>query len=314
MQNTIAIFEYSNSLSSSIMKKASNKSSFHSNSKHQNSYDIDALVKVNPNLKKYIVNNTTGEKSVKFSNSNAVKELNTALLIHHYNIEYWDIPEGYLCPAVPGRADYVHHIAELLEGKRGSVKLLDVGTGANLIYPIIATQEYDWTVIGTDIDQEVLKSAQNIINRNKRLQLSVELRRQPNKQDIFHNVIDTKEYFDLTMCNPPFYKSAEEAVKNNQRKNKNLHGSKSKKTKRNFAGQATELWTEGGEKQFLKDMVYQSRKYGHQVGWFTTLVSREAHIPAIRKSIESVKASRAKIIVLGTGNKTSRIVAWKFES
>lgn len=296
------------------MNMPQDKSPFHPNNKHQGQYDIEALIKVDPKLSTYIISNRRGEQSIKFSDPRAVKELNTAILMHHYDLEYWDIPEGYLCPAVPGRADYVHYIAELLEGKTKAVKLLDIGTGANLIYPIVATHDYDWTVVGTDIDQSVLKSAQNIINRNKRLQMSVELRRQPNKQDIFHNVLDAKEFFDLTMCNPPFYKSAEEAVKNNDRKNRNLHGKKSNKTKRNFAGQATELWTEGGEKQFLKNMVYQSRKYASQIGWFTTLVSREAHIPAIRKSIEAVKASRAKIIEMGTGNKTSRIVAWKFDT
>ncbi len=296
----------------STMAQIKNKSGFHSNNRHQGKYDIIALVKSYPELERYIIENKVGEKSVKFSDPKAVKALNAALLIHYYDLDYWDIPEGFLCPAVPGRADYIHHIAELLEGKTVDIKLLDIGTGANLIYPIIASHEYGWSVVGTDIDQEVLNSAKNIINNNKRLQTKVDLRRQPNKEDIFHGIIDTKDYFDLTMCNPPFYQSAEEAVKNNERKNKNLHGNKSNKVKRNFAGQATELWTEGGEKQFLKDMVYQSQKYGSQVGWFTTLVSREAHIPAISKSIESVKAKRAKIIEMGTSNKASRIVAWKF--
>lgn len=296
----------------STMAQIKNKSGFHSNNRHQGKYDIIALVKSYPELERYIIENKVGEKSVKFSDPKAVKALNAALLIHYYDLDYWDIPEGFLCPAVPGRADYIHHIAELLEGKTVNIKLLDIGTGANLIYPIIASHEYGWSVVGTDIDQEVLNSAKNIINNNKRLQTKVDLRRQPNKEDIFHGIIDTKDYFDLTMCNPPFYQSAEEAVKNNERKNKNLHGNKSNKVKRNFAGQATELWTEGGEKQFLKDMVYQSQKYGSQVGWFTTLVSREAHIPAISKSIESVKAKRAKIIEMGTSNKASRIVAWKF--
>lgn len=288
------------------------KSAFHPNNRHQGRYDIDGLVKSHPELERFITTNKKGEKSVKFSDPNAVKALNTALLIHYYALEYWDIPEGYLCPAVPGRADYVHHIAELIEGKTQGVKLLDIGTGANLIYPIVASHDYGWHVVGTDIDTDVLSSAQNIINKNKRLQMSVDLRRQPNTQDIFHGIIDDKDFFDLTMCNPPFYQSAEEAVKNNERKNKNLHGNKSNKVKRNFSGQATELWTEGGEKQFLKDMVYQSQKYSTQVGWFTTLVSREAYIPAISKSIEAVKAKRAKIIEMGTSNKSSRIVAWKF--
>ena len=294
------------------MADIKDKSAFHKNNRHQGRYDIPSLVKTHPELQRYISLNKKGEKSVKFSDPKAVKALNAALLIHHYDLEYWDIQEDFLCPAVPGRADYIHHIADLLEEKNQNVKLLDIGTGANLIYPIIASHDYHWNVVGTDIDKEVLTSAQNIINKNKRLQTSVDLRRQANKEDIFHGVIDDKDYFDLTMCNPPFYQSAEEAVKNNERKNKNLHGNKSQKVKRNFAGQATELWTAGGEKQFLKNMVYQSQKYGKQVGWFTTLVSREAHIPAVKKSIEAVKAKRAKIIEMGTSNKSSRIVAWQF--
>ena len=288
------------------------KSELHENNLHKGRYNIKALVQSHPELDQYIIANKVGEKSVNFSDSKAVKSLNNALLKHHYDLEYWNIPEGYLCPAVPGRAEYIHHIADLLESKTTEVRLLDIGTGASLVYPIIASHQYNWSVIGTDIDQEVLESAQTIINKNKRLQSSVELRRQKNTNDILHGIIDDNEHFDLTMCNPPFYSSAEEAIKNNTRKNKNLHGKHSKKKDRNFSGKANELWTEGGEKQFLKDMVYQSQKYASQVSWFTTLVSREAHIPAIKKSIESVNATRAKVINMGTGNKMSRIVAWQF--
>ncbi len=294
------------------MENTKNKSDFHKNNRHHGRYDINALSEAYPGLERYVTQNKNGEKSVKFSDPKAVRALNAALLIHYYDLEYWDIPEGFLCPAVPGRADYIHHIADLLEGKTEDVQLLDIGTGANLIYPIVASHEYGWRVMGTDIDTDVLNSAQNIIDNNKRLQVSVDLRLQSNKEDTFHGIIGDKDYYDLTMCNPPFYQSAEEAVKNNERKNKNLHGNKSNKIKRNFAGQATELWTTGGEKQFLKNMVYQSKKYGNQVGWFTTLVSRETHIPAISKSIEAVKAKRAKIIEMGTRNKSSRIVAWQF--
>ena len=295
------------------MNNQKKESPFHKNNKHQGKYDLNKLTQSYPALSGYIVTNKKGESSIKFSEPNAVKALNTALLLHHYELAYWDIPEGYLCPAVPGRADYIHHIAHLIDDNTEDVRLMDIGTGANLIYPIIASQDYGWKVIGTDIDIEVLNSAQTIINKNKNIQQNIELRHQKNKQDIFHGVITDKEYFDLTMCNPPFYKSAEEALKNSERKNKNPHGKKSNKKERNFAGKATELWTEGGEKQFLKDMVYQSRKYATQVGWFTTLVSREAHLPAVTKSIESVKANRAKIIKMGTGNKSSRIVAWTFK-
>lgn len=294
------------------MTDTKKKYTLHPKNRHQGRYDLESLITVHPLLGNYTIKNKEGDNSIKFSDPKAVKALNAALLLHHYDLQYWDIPDGYLCPAVPGRADYIHHIADLIGHDQKEVNLLDIGTGANLIYPIIASHDYGWSVVGTDIDADVLDSAQKIIDNNIRLQSKVALRQQHNKEDIFHGIIRDKDYFDLTICNPPFYKSAEEALKNNDRKNKNLHGKKSNKTKRNFSGQATELWTIGGEKQFLKDMVYQSKKYGKQVGWFTTLVSREAHIPAISKSIESVKASKAKIIEMGTSNKSSRIVAWKF--
>jgi 23S rRNA (adenine1618-N6)-methyltransferase len=55
-----------------------------------------------------------GEPSVNFADPQAVKMLNKALLAHFYGVAHWDIPEGFLCPPVPGRADYVHHLADLL--------------------------------------------------------------------------------------------------------------------------------------------------------------------------------------------------------
>ena len=46
-----------------------------------------------------------------------MKALNKALLAHFYAVKHWDIPDGFLCPPVPGRADYVHHLADLLAGE-----------------------------------------------------------------------------------------------------------------------------------------------------------------------------------------------------
>ena len=40
--------------------------------------------------------------------------LNRALLKADYGIDFWDIPPNYLCPPIPGRVDYIHHLADLL--------------------------------------------------------------------------------------------------------------------------------------------------------------------------------------------------------
>ena len=67
-----------------------------------------------PDLAGFVSPNKYGDDSVDFFNPDAVKILNRALLKHHYGIENWEIPEGYLCPPIPGRADYLHHIADVL--------------------------------------------------------------------------------------------------------------------------------------------------------------------------------------------------------
>ena len=63
--------------------------------------------------------NQFGDESVDFANPAAVKALNRALLRQDYGLDYWDIPAGYLCPPIPGRADYVHYLADLLAADRG---------------------------------------------------------------------------------------------------------------------------------------------------------------------------------------------------
>ncbi|MBI9098576.1 MAG: RlmF-related methyltransferase, partial [Spirochaetaceae bacterium] len=113
-------------------------SKLHERNIHRDRYDLDALIKVLPELQEYTIKNPSGEKTIDFSDPKAVLSLNKALLKKYYNVENWMIPKGYLCPPIPGRADYIHYAADLLgemnngdvpRGKR--VNVLDVGTGAN---------------------------------------------------------------------------------------------------------------------------------------------------------------------------------------
>ncbi len=77
-------------------------------------YDFPALAAASPGLARYLVTTPAGTHTIDFANPAAVKAFNRALLIHHYGIAGWDIPAGYLCPPIPGRADYIHHVADLL--------------------------------------------------------------------------------------------------------------------------------------------------------------------------------------------------------
>ena len=60
-------------------------------------------------------------------------------------------------------------------------------------------------------------------------------------------------------------------------------------------------------------MIKQSKRFAKNVGWFTTLVSKESIVPAILSSLRA-NGAKTKIIEMEHGNKKSRIVCWKFKS
>ena len=302
-------------------KKKIEKSRLHSRNKNRDKYDLSALTICNPELKKYIVPNKSGGDSIDFSNPLAVKVLNRALLNHYYGIENWEFPDENLCPPIPGRADYIHHIADILaENNFGKIPTgenvicLDVGLGASCIYPIVGVTEYDWTFIGSDIDPNAIASAQNIIDSNASLKNRIECRLQKNSSDVFYGIVSKEEKIELTICNPPFHASIEEAQKGSRRKAKNLSGKNVKSPRLNFSGIASELVCEGGENQFIQNMIRESLEFSKTCYWFSTLVSKQSNLKGIYRLLENSAATQIKMVPMGTGNKSSRIVAWTFLS
>jgi len=283
---------------------------------HNQPYDLKALQAAHPPLQNFVFLNDFNTLTIDFALPQAVFHLNKALLIHHYGIEEWDVPKGYLCPPIPGRADYIHHLADLLSEINTSeknIKGLDIGVGANCIYPILGAQIYGWHMVGVDIDPQAVASAQANVTATKSLQRSIEIKHQINNAHIFEGIITENDFFHFTLCNPPFHRSAEEATKGTLRKLKNLdHNHQTKKEiVQNFGGQANELWCNGGEALFIKRMIKQSFTFRQQVGWFTTLVSKKENLDKIYKQLNKLQAIH-RTIRMEQGKKQSRFVAWKF--
>jgi len=302
-------------------KNQQEKARLQSRNKNRERYDLSALTNSNPELKNYIIPNKFGVESVDFSNPLAVKLLNKALLNHYYGIKNWEFPDENLCPPIPGRADYIHHIADLLgENNFGTIPIgdkitcLDVGIGASCIYPIIGVTEYGWKFIGSDIDPKSIASAQNIVNSNSSIKDKIECRLQKNSKDVFHGIIGKEDKIELIICNPPFHSSIEDAQKGTRRKIKNLSGKKVKTPELNFAGISNELICDGGEYKFIQNMIRESEKFSKNCYWFSTLVSKQSNLKGIYKLLEKIEANQIKKIPMGTGNKSSRIVAWTFLS
>ena len=300
------------------MQKKQNKT-LHPRNLHNQRYDFKALIKSEPSLEQFVSLNKYNDLSINFADPKAVFTLNKALLSHFYKIKNWDIPLNYLCPPIPGRADYIHYIADLLAKSNNgkipngkNIKGLDIGVGANCIYPIIANSVYGWKVIGSDIDLVSIDSVNKIIESNNSLKGNIECRLQSNNDNIFIGIINKNDKFDFTICNPPFHKSAKEAQMGSSRKVKNLTNKKIKKPTLNFGGQQNELWCDGGEVSFIKKMIIQSVQYKQNCFWFTTLVSKKENLPTIYKVLKEVNPFEIHTIEMKQGQKITRFIAWTF--
>ncbi|AUC81090.1 23S rRNA (adenine(1618)-N(6))-methyltransferase RlmF [Lacinutrix sp. Bg11-31] len=284
----------------------------HKKNKHKEDYNFEKLTEVFPELIPHVFVNKYEKQTIDFADAKAVKALNTALLKAHYGIDFWQFPETNLCPPIPGRVDYIHHIAALLKASKlnKNITVLDIGTGASCIYPLLGNAEYNWKFVGTDCNKKSIAYAEKIIIKNK-LKKEIQLKHQPNTESVFQGVITATDTFSASICNPPFYKDEAEAFEATTRKLKGL-GKLTDSVTRNFAGQAHELCFKGGEKAFLHTYLYESSLFKTQCFWYTSLVSNKDNIKSMKKSLAKLGATTVKVIEMSQGNKKSRVVAWTF--
>lgn len=276
-----------------------------------------ALVEVSPDLAPFVTRTPRGEASIDFTHPRAVLELNRALLALHYGVLAWDLPRGRLCPPIPGRVDYLHHLADLLaeggEIPRGpGVRVLDLGTGASLIYPLLGHAEYGWSFVGTDIDAGALDHAEALAEANG-LGEAVELRLQGKPAQVLEGMLQPDERFAACLCNPPFHASGAAAREGSQRKWEKLgRGEEEGRPLLNFGGQARELWCRGGELAFITTLIRESAEAPQACRWFTTLVSRSEHLKRLQAACREAGAADLRVVEMGQGQKRSRFLAWRF--
>ncbi|WP_160067817.1 23S rRNA (adenine(1618)-N(6))-methyltransferase RlmF [Sphingobacterium bovisgrunnientis] len=291
----------------------------HKRNKHLHGYDLKKLKAAYKGLSSHIIQ-LNEKDTIDFSNPKSVLELNKALLIADYKLKYWNIMPNSLCPAVPGRADYIHHLADLLATTNNGeiptgkdVKILDIGTGSSVIYPIIGAQEYNWDFIGTEIDRGSIQQGEVNVNKNIWLKKKIKLRFQDERENILDGIMFPEDKFDAVISNPPFFKSREDNWTKSTKKFQNLKKGTEAPTVQNFAGHPNELWCSGGEKAFITKLIYDSQKYKKQIKWTTSLVSSKDHLKPLISVLEYHKAAQVEVIEMTQGQKKMRILAWRWE-
>ena len=282
----------------------------HPKNPHIAAYPLQKLIKSHSELAPFVRKSDFAVETVDFADPIAVFHLNKAILKHYYGIEDWNLPPLYLCPPIPGRLDYLLHLSDFLSenGITDAIKGLDIGVGANAIYPILGAKALHWNMVGCDIDPKAVESAKANIMASEELADKIEIRHQSNNANLFEGIIQPNEHFSFSMCNPPFHPSEEAALRSTNRKWKNLkqHGKN-----RNFGGQSNELWCNGGEALFLKRMIKQSASFKQQVNWFTSLISKKENLNKLYKQLDKLGATH-RTMTMEQGSKQSRFIAWTF--
>ncbi|MFZ4260642.1 23S rRNA (adenine(1618)-N(6))-methyltransferase RlmF [Sphingobacterium sp. HJSM2_6] len=283
----------------------------HPKNKFNQEYDFTRLVKKVPNLKHFLQSTPDKRVSIDFSNPEAVFYLNKALIEYGFDIKGWDILEQSLCPSIPGRLNYIHYLADLIGTKENKkIKILDIGTGSSLVYPILGTRSYPWSFVATEVHQASLIHAGKILSRNPGLDKVIQLREQENPKHILNGVILPGEYFDAIMCNPPFYKSKEDYLATVVKKNKKLHQTEDN-FNANFQGLSNELWCTGGEKKFITQLISESIQLKDQIGICSSLVSNKENLKPLKAVLEYHNIKGITVTQMHQGNKINRILSWE---
>jgi len=302
-----------------MIKTNATKDLLHPRNGHRAPYNFEKLIQVHPDLSKFAEKNKYGTVTINFFNAEAVIALNSALLKLYYKIDNWSIPENFLCPPIPGRADYIHYAADLLAGENKSkvptgkqINCFDVGTGASCIYPLLGNSAYGWNFVASENNFEAFKSAKNNLQQNPQISDAIKLELQKNKNSIFKGLVKANDRFELSFCNPPFHSSAKEAEKGSLRKTRNLTNKKATVATLNFGGRSSELWCEGGEYEFTKQLILESESLKSNFLWFTILVSKSSNLPHFEKWLAAAKVDEMKIVEMKQGQKISRLLCWTF--
>jgi 23S rRNA A1618 N6-methylase RlmF len=205
-----------------------------------------------------------------------------------------EIPMNQLIPTYNSRMYYIDYLFKCVGPK--AKKGLDIGTGSSCIYPIIGFKKYNWEFVATEIDPDSIYYSTENIKRNKCTE-KIQIVKGEKKLLFVSNLGP----FDFTMCNPPFYSSQDQIDQSRQLKEQDPGGI--------CTGNANEMITDGGEVQFILQMINESQTFPATI--FSTLVGIKASVDPIKEYLASLNASY-HIHVFRIGKTSRSIITWKW--
>ena len=267
--------------------------------------DFLILIQEFPELKKYIIkegNKNKDQFNFDWSNNELSLLMTKSILNYYFNIKYYDIPKGYLIPPVPSRLNYINFINILLNKfnipKNEDILGIDIGTGANIIYPLIGNSLYNWKFICSEINLCAYENADNILSKNN-LKEKILLLKQNNKNNIFIGILNQEKKYIFSMCNPPYY-DYENEIKIEDKKRDSEY---------NF----DEVYYKQGEYGFFLRYFEESICYKKNIFINTILIGKKINAEKIYDIISENKEIKNKDIKkIKTGSNVRYILYWSF--
>ncbi|KIK82447.1 hypothetical protein PAXRUDRAFT_832200 [Paxillus rubicundulus Ve08.2h10] len=268
--------------------------------------DFLGLARRYPPLRSHVFLTHTGP-TIDFKSQVAQRRLTEALLHLDFNINL-TLPDNRLCPPVPNRLNYVLWIQDIVKVSASSgdiVRGIDIGTGASAIYPLLACRlEPTWYFVATDIDRESLMFAHQNVERND-LSDRVCVVDVSSSTSILRSLEeDPAALFHFTMCNPPFYSSAEELTQSAEAKQCGPNAV--------CTGGENEMITLGGEVSFVSQIFTESLHHRMQCRWYTSMLGKMSSLPKIVDLLREHKIDNYAITEFVQGQTRRWAIAWSF--
>lgn len=284
----------------------------HKRNQYKTPPDFESLAHAYPPLQPHVIRAPEdGSPTIDFHDETAQRRLTQALLFRDFDIRL-EIPDDRLCPPVPNRLNYVLWLQDVLSHSSSqeqppptSIRGIDVGTGASAIYPLLACRlSPNWRIVATDVDTVSLASAQANVDRNGLSERISILRADPTGPILFPLIQDPAASFDFSMCNPPFYASAEEVVRS--------AAAKALSPNAVCTGAEVEMITAGGEEGFVGRMVHESLALGERCRWYTSMLGKLSSLTALVSLLRAHSITNYALTELVQGHTRRWALAWSF--
>ncbi|OWZ61579.1 hypothetical protein AYX15_06227 [Cryptococcus neoformans] len=271
--------------------------------------DFARLASRYPKFAPFVNVSEDGYPSINFQDPTALRELTKCLLKEDWGLDV-DLREDRLCPTIPNRLDYIYHVLDLEPHLPSSslrpLRILDIGTGATAIYPILLSRlRPDSRIVATEIDESSYNHAKATLEKNNIPPSSITILKSPTPDPILFPLWECKgksEDWDFTICNPPFFASSQEMLQGMEQKDRQAHAAPT--------ASDNELITRGGELAFITSMIRESIDIGQRCTWYTTLVGKYSSLQPLVETLGEFKIDNYFVINIKQSRTSRWILGW----